>query len=137
MLNYILKILKPVLKLLENQYVMGSVTLFIVLYGALVKPELPNFLKELMKNDIFRLFYIFLIAYIGNKNLILSIVIAFIFIVLFGLLNELEVQETFENIENISENLDSELNKLLDELDTAVDGSEEAEIAGGVPSEME
>ena len=137
MLNYALKQLKPVLKLLENQYVMGSVTLFIVLYGALVKPELPNFLKVLMKNDIFRLFYIFLIAYIGNKNLVVSIVIAFIFIVLFGLLNELELQETFENIENISENLDSELNKLLDELDTAVDGSEEAEIAGGVSSEME
>ena len=134
MINYIIKLLKPFLKLLENPYIMGVVSLFIVLYGALVKPKLPEFLQYLMQNDFFRLFYIFLIAYIGDKNLVVSIVVAFSFMVLFGLLKEFEVQETFENIE-ISENLDMELNKLLDELDTAVNG--EVEMEEEETSEME
>ena len=125
MINYIIKLMRPLLKQLEKPYVMGVVTVFVVLYGALAKPELPSFLKELMKSTIFRVFYIFLIAYTGDKNLTVSIVIAFTFMVLFGLLAEVEVQEAFENTD-IAENLESELDALLDELDDATAGSEEA-----------
>lgn len=122
--NKVIRLMKPYLKYLENPFVMGSVILFLVLYGALAKPELPDFMKNLMKNDIFRVFYIFLIAYTGDKNLMVSIVVAFVFMVLFGLLSEIEVQETFENTD-LAENLQTELDKLLDELDTVTKGSEE------------
>jgi hypothetical protein len=122
--NKVIRLMKPYLKYLENPFVMGSVILFLVLYGALAKPELPDFMKNLMKNDIFRVFYIFLIAYTGDKNLMVSIIVAFVFMVLFGLLSEIEVQETFENTD-LAENLQTELDKLLDELDTVTKGSEE------------
>ena len=120
------KIFNYILKQLEKPYVMGVVTVFVVLYGALAKPELPGFIKELMKSTIFRLFYIFLIAYTGDKNLIVSIVIAFTFMVMFGLLAEVEVQEAFKNTD-IAENLEDQLDSLLEELDQATKGSKEVE----------
>ena len=136
MANYGVKLLNPILKRLENPYAMGIVTIFVVLYGALAKPELPNFIKNLMKNDIFRLFYIFLIAYTGDKNLMVSIIIAFTFMVLFGLLSEVEVQESFENTD-VAQNLEQELDKLLDELNTATEGSDNSAEGDASESMME
>lgn len=125
MINMVNKLMKPLLNQLEKPVVMGTVSIFLVLYGALAKPELPNFLKNLMKNDLFRLGYIFLISYTGDKNLIVSIVVAFTFMVLFGLLSEVEVQETFENTD-ITKTLEGELDKLLDELNVATEGSDDS-----------
>ena len=125
MVNKVLSSMKPMLKHLDNPFVMGTVSIFLVLYGALAKPELPEFLKNLMQNSIFRLMYVFLIAYTGDKNLIVSIVIAFTFMVLFGLLSEVEVQESFENTD-ITSALEGQLDKLLDELNVATEGSEDA-----------
>lgn len=126
--NYVVKLMNPLLKQLEKPMVMGMVTLFIVLYGALAKPQLPETVKNLMKSPVFRLLYIFLIAYTGDKNLIVSIVVAFTFMVLFGLLSEYEIQESFENTStgDITENLEKELDALLDDLNTATEGSVEA-----------
>ena len=145
MLNYLVKyankganLLKPLLKFLENPLIMGTVTIILVLYGALAKPELPNFLKNFMKNDLFRLFYIFLISYTGDKNLIVAIVISFTFMVLFGLLSEFEVQESFENAKeggDLTSNLTNQLNTLLDELQDVTKGS--AEMAESNQSEEE
>lgn len=123
--NKVVGFIKPLLKNLDNPLVMGLVTILVVLYGALAKPQLPEFLKNLMRNDIFRIVYIFLIAYTSDKNLIVSIVIAFTFMVLFGLLSEIEVQESFENTD-ITEALEGQLDKLLDELNVATEGSENA-----------
>ena len=125
MLNKLVNSMKPMLKYLDNPFVMGTISIFLVLYGALAKPELPEFLKNLMKNSMFRLLYVFLIAYTGDKNLIVSIVIAFTFMVLFGLLSEVEVQESFENTD-ITSALEGQLDKLLDELNVATEGSEDS-----------
>ena len=113
---------------------MASISIFIVLYGALAKPKLPLFMKNLMKNNIFRLFYIFLIAYTADKNLIVSIGVAFTFMILFGLLSELEIQESFENTD-ISKNLENQLDTLLDELNVVTEGSKEIPIDDSTENE--
>lgn len=128
LLNQGVTLLKPLLKYLENPYVMGTVTIFIVLYGALAKPELPSFLKTLMQNDFYRLLHIFLIVYTADKNLMVSLIVAFTFMVMFGLLSEVEVQESFKNTD-IAENLEAQLDKLLDELNEVTEGSEEVKPA--------
>lgn len=125
LINTTLNFMKPMLKQLDNPLIMGIISIFVVLYGALAKPKLPSMLQSLMKNSFFRLLYIFLIAYTGDKNLIVSIVIAFTFMVLFGLLSEIEVQESFEN-SGVSNALEGQLDKLLDELNVATEGSEDA-----------
>jgi len=124
LVNKGVNLIKPMLKNLDNPLVMGIFSIFLVLYGALAKPELPIFVKNLMQNSVFRLVYVFLIAYTGDKNLIVSIVIAFTFMVLFGLLSEVEVQESFENTD-ITSALEGQLDKLLDELNVATEGSSE------------
>lgn len=122
MLKTVTNLMNSMLKKLDNPYVMGSVTVFLVLYGALVKPELPGFLKDLLKNDLVRVFYVFLIAYVGDKNLMVAMVIAFAFMVLSGLLSEMEMYESFENT-GLTGDFEEQLNKLLDELDTVQKGA--------------
>lgn len=124
--NLVLRLLRPLLRQMGKPFVMGSVTLMIVLYAALAKPQLPGFMKDLMQSTIFRLVFIFLIAYTGDKNLSVSIIVAFAFMILFGLLAEIEVQEAFENTD-VTENLENQLDALLEELDGATQGSVEAE----------
>lgn len=128
LVNKLTTFINPILKKLDNPLIMGMMSVFIVLYGALAKPELPNFMKNMMQSDIFRVFYIFLIAYTGDKNLIVSIVIAFGFMVMFGLLVEIEVQESFENTD-ITEALEGQLDKLLEDLDDSkkAEGTDDVE----------
>ncbi len=116
LVNRIVKQINSLPKILEKPLVMGTLSIFIVLYGALAKPELPNLIKNLMQNDVFRLFFIFLIAYIGDKNFVVSIVVAFTYIVTFGLLTEVELQESFKNT-HVSTVLEEKIHTLLDELE--------------------
>lgn len=121
----IINLINPVLRKLENPYVMGTVSIFLVLYGALVKPELPNFIKNLFNNSIFKVCYIFLLSFIADKNISVAIVVAFIFMICFGLLSEFQVQESFTDI---PENLEEKLNVLLDELSAEDEVSQKANV---------
>ena len=93
------KIINDLLGLLENKYVGTIVSLFLVLYGGLARPTLPNFLKELLANDIFRMLYVFLLAYIAEKNVQIALVCAVVFMVLNGLWADAEVKEAFETLD--------------------------------------
>ena len=125
-INKVISLMRPALKYLDNPLVMGTISLFIVLYGALARPALPKFIKSCMQNDAFRILFVFLIAYTGDKNFVVSITLAFAFMVLFGLLADVEANETFENT-GLSNELESQLDKLLQDLDAATDGSAEAQ----------
>lgn len=136
MLNKLKNLARKLLKQMEKPLVMGVVTLMVVLYASLAKPELPSPMKNLMQSPVFRLVFIFLIAYTGDKNLMVSIIVAFSFMILFGLLAEVEVQEAFENTD-VTENLENQLDALLEELDGATKGSEEAQASVEEPIEGE
>lgn len=124
MINFIVRKINPLLKKLENPYVMGILTIFIVLYGSIVKPQLPSFIEKIMKYDYVRLFAIFLIAYVSEKSLLVATVVAFTFMVIYGLFSEFQIGEAFENI-TVTDNLEKELDKLLEELDK---GKEEVSV---------
>ena len=47
---------------LQNPYVSAGLTLFLVLYGGMAKPDLPDFVMDLFDNAIFRVLVLFLIA---------------------------------------------------------------------------
>ena len=93
------KIFNDLLAQLENKYVGTIVSLFLVLYGGLARPALPNFLKQLLSNDIFRMLYVFLLAYIAEKNVQVALVCAVVFMVLNGLWADAEVKEAFESLD--------------------------------------
>ena len=93
------KIFNDLLAQLENKYIGTMVSLFLVLYGGLARPALPNFVKQLLANDIFRMLYVFLLAYIAEKNVQVALVCAVVFMVLNGLWADAEVKEAFESLD--------------------------------------
>lgn len=106
----------PVLRLFNNPYAATAISLFVVLYGSMVRPTLPSFISNLFQNDIFRLFYIFLLAYIGDKNPQVALVVAVVFMVGMGLLADQQVSESFfdEDMEEEFSDVDSEESFQLD-----------------------
>jgi hypothetical protein len=93
---------------LENKYIGTIVSLFLVLYGGLARPELPTILKTLLANDIFRVIYVFVLAYIADKNVQVALVCAVVFMVLNGLWADAEVKEAFENLDDVDETWEEE-----------------------------
>jgi len=93
------KIINDLLAQLENKYVGTIVSLFLVLYGGLARPELPEFIKQLLGNDIVRVLYVFLLAYLAEKNVQVALVCAVVFMVLNGLWADAEVKEAFESLD--------------------------------------
>jgi hypothetical protein len=93
------KIFNDLLAQLENKYIGTIVSLFLVLYGGLARPALPSFIKQLLANDIFRMLYVFLLAYIAEKNVQVALVCAVVFMVLNGLWADAEVKEAFESLD--------------------------------------
>jgi hypothetical protein len=51
---------------ITNEYVSGSLFLFVVLYLENTRVELPKFVVQLFENDIFRIIYLTLLLMISN-----------------------------------------------------------------------
>ncbi len=129
------KIINDLLAQLENKYIGTIVSLFLVLYGGLARPALPNFVKQLLANDIFRMLYVFLLAYIAEKNVQVALVCAVVFMVLNGLWADAEVKEAFESLDENYEEDDEEdddeapdMDEFDDEIESFEDGDDDEEL---------
>ena len=78
----------------ENKYSSTIVTVIILLYASLARPKLPNFMVNLFENPIFRVLFLSLIVYKGNRDPLFSIMIAIAFTVTMNLISQ---QKFFEN----------------------------------------
>jgi len=126
------KLFNNFLKSLENKYIGTVVSLFLVLFGGLAAPEIPNFVKKMLNNDLFRLVYAFLLTYIAEKNIQIALVAAVVFLVLNGLVANEEVKEAFEEaIEDIAsgKNEKDTDNDYIDELYEKANEAEEKAVA--------
>ena len=74
------------------------------MYGQRLHPKLPDSLKNLFNNPLFRAVVLFLIAYLSSKNFQSSIVITVIFLVTMNILHTTKVLDGFTNYENFSIN---------------------------------
>ncbi len=120
------KIINDLLAQLENKYVGTIVSLFLVLYGGLARPELPEFIKQLLGNDIVRVLYVFLLAYLAEKNVQVALVCAVVFMVLNGLWADAEVKEAFESLdEEDYEDEEEEPDMSMDDVEAFEDEDEE------------
>jgi hypothetical protein len=111
-----LKVLSKALsKAVSNQYVSSAVSLFLVLYAAMARPQLPEFVVGLFDNSVFRLAILSLVVFMGGNNLQLSVMIAVAFTVTMNLLNEQKISEGF--VDGIKENMLENFNDDLDDID--------------------
>jgi len=95
-------------KILDNPYVIGTLTMFIFLYTASIRPDLPPYIKVLFTNPIFRVFVLFLIVVRGNKNPLFALAIAIAFVTTLTYLGEQQAKEAFASVNNtILENNES------------------------------
>merc|ERR1712146_69420 len=82
-------------KFFENEYTGTTLSVMLVLYGGLAAPKLPGFIKKLFENAIFRILILSLVAYGGNKNPKVAIVIAIAFIISMNYIRENDFVENF------------------------------------------
>ena len=64
------------LNFLDNKYMSSGLTLFLVLYAGLAAPQLPERIAELFENEIFKLFIMFMIAYMSTKDTTVALLVA-------------------------------------------------------------
>jgi len=74
--------------LLSVPFVSSSVVLGLAFYGYKAGPELPSFVEELFENLFFKIFVGFMVLYMSTQNVMLSLVVSFIFVYGLGMLKE-------------------------------------------------
>ncbi len=82
-------------KLLQNNYVSATLSLFLALYAAMARPQLPEGIASLFENAVFRLVVMAMVVYMSSKKLDLAIMVAVAFTVTMNMLNEQRVAEGF------------------------------------------
>ena len=82
--------------LVQNSYLFAVLSLFLAMYGPRLQPALPNSVRNVFDNSLFRGIVIFLILYLSSRNMQLSLVISIVFLVTMNLLH-------MDNIKNLVE----------------------------------
>ncbi len=80
--------------LFSNRNSAALISLFLVLYGGLAAPKLPDFIIKMFDNAIFRIIVLSLIVYKGERDLSMSVMIAVGFTLTLNIVNK---QKLFEN----------------------------------------
>ena len=75
----------------SNTYVNAFLTIFVIVYVSLARPELPDFMMKLFDNPLFRLLVLIGIAFIGSRDIQSAILVAVTFTIIMNLLNEKKV----------------------------------------------
>ena len=85
----IVKSLKKMLDpnyLVQNSYLFAVLSIFLTMYGPRLHMKLPQSIKNLFDNVVFRGAVLFLIAYLSSSNFQSSLVISIIFLVTMNVL---------------------------------------------------
>ena len=83
--------------LVQNTYLFGVLSLFLIIYGPRLHPRLPDSLRNLFNNVLFRGVIIFLVVYLASINFELSLMITIVFLVTMNILHSSNVLDTFRN----------------------------------------
>ena len=87
-----------VLEILDNKYVSTVLILIVTLYCTFIGPELPQVVKKLFTNTIFRILVLFLVVVKGNTSPSLAIIIAIAFVLTLDYIYLMEAKEAFAEV---------------------------------------
>ena len=82
-------------KQIQNPYIVGLLTIILILYGSLAKQTLPDFMYRLFDNRIFTFIMFASISFIGTQDTTVAFIVALIFGVLMHNLNQKKINEAF------------------------------------------
>ena len=80
---------------MNNPYVTATLTLFLILYETLARPDLPDWMMALFENPLFRVLVLFLIAFMASHNAQVAIIVAIVFTITMNLVSERKMAEGF------------------------------------------
>ena len=73
--------------LVENAYLFATLSIFLGMYGPRLHPKLPDSVKILFENPVFRCAVLFLVAYMAHRDFTGALVISIVFVVTMNLLH--------------------------------------------------
>ena len=79
----------------DNKMLSTIITLVTLLYASLARPKLPKFMVKLFENSIFRILFLSLIVYKGNRDPKMSIMIAVGFTLTMNIISQQKFLEKF------------------------------------------
>lgn len=81
----------------QNDYVLGALTAFLLLYGSLAQQTLPDFMYRLFDNRLFTSLIFFAIALISSQDYRVAFIVALIFGLLMHNFSQKKITEAFIN----------------------------------------
>lgn len=82
---------------LQNPYAMAVIKIIIVMYAAQMAPRPPVMVTNLFKNTFFKLFALFVIVYLSERDFQLAVILAVVFVIGLNLLSGRGILESFGN----------------------------------------
>lgn len=79
----------------QNDIVNSVISLLLILYGSLAKPDLPDFVVKIFENSFFRVLVLSLVVYKGNNDPTLALMIAVVFVVMMNFVTVKKIKEKF------------------------------------------
>lgn len=94
------------LSVLNNEYVFLVVVSLLALYGANARVELPDFVRNLFENCIFRVVFLsLLLIYKFDKAPQVATIVAIVFVLTMHHMNQMEARENFQHIEEFQSSI--------------------------------
>jgi len=90
--------LNNLIRKMDNEYVSGAVSLFLILYAGMAAPKLPERIARLFESTLFKILIFFLIAYIGQKKPTVAIIVAVAMVVSLQTLHRHEINRKMINM---------------------------------------
>lgn len=106
---------------LENEYVAGALTIFLILYASLAAPKLPDYIAKLFDYTLFKIIIFFLIVYMHKKNPTVALVAAIALMVSLMTLDKLKLHEGMTSVKSESEESDDLLTNLNNLINDALE----------------
>jgi len=80
---------------MQNQWVIGLLTMILIVYGSYAQQTLPDFMYRLFDNRLFNFIVFSLIVFIGIQNWTVAFVIALIYAVIMHNFSQKKINEAF------------------------------------------
>jgi hypothetical protein len=90
--------------LTKDKYLAPVLTTILLLYASMLGPSLPNIVKVIFNNVIFKILILFFLVVRGNNNPTLSIITAVAFVLTLEYIALEKTTEQFQNIETFINN---------------------------------
>jgi hypothetical protein len=86
---------------LDNPYVSGMLTVFLIVYASMVAPKLPSYIANLFDYTLFKLAFFFLIIYTSKRNPTIAIVGAVALLVSIMTLERIKFGQEMMSVVNV------------------------------------